>query len=44
LASLLFFISMLLPLPTGSFFVSFGATIFWLNVAIIYNSINEKNV
>jgi len=44
LASLLFFISMLLPLPTGSFFVSFGATIFWVNVAIIYNSINEKNV
>jgi len=44
LASLLFLLSMLLPLPAGSFFSSFGATIFWINVALIYNKINEKNV
>jgi hypothetical protein len=44
LASLLFLLSMLLPLPAGSFFVSYGATIFWINVALIYNKINEKNV
>lgn len=43
LASLLFFLSMLLPLPAGSFFTSFGATIFWVNVAIIYNKINNRN-
>jgi len=43
LASLLFILSMLLPLPAGSFFTSFGATIFWVNVAIVYNKINEKN-
>ena len=42
LASLLFILSMLLPLPSGSFFTSFGATIFWVNVAIVYNKINEK--
>lgn len=39
LASLLFMISMLLPMPAGSFFTSFGATIFWINVALIYNKI-----
>lgn len=39
LACLLFMISMLLPIPTGSFFTSFSATIFWINVALIYNKI-----
>lgn len=43
LASLLFIISLLLPLPQGSFFTSFGATIFWVNVAIIYYKIKEIN-
>ena len=43
LASLLFFLSMLLPLPAGSFFTSFGATIFWVNVGVIYNKINNRN-
>jgi O-antigen ligase len=43
LASLLFFVSMLAPIPTGSFFASFGATIFWVNVAIIYNKIKNRN-
>jgi hypothetical protein len=43
LASLLFILSMLLPLPAGSFFTSFGATIFWINVGVIYNKINNRN-
>jgi hypothetical protein len=34
---------MLAPIPTGSFFASFGATIFWINVAIIYNKIKNRN-
>lgn len=43
LASLLFIISQFLPLPAGSFFTSFGATIFWVNIAIIYYKIKEIN-
>jgi len=43
LASLLFFFSMLLPVPAGSFFVSFGATIFWINIGIIYYKTKEIN-
>jgi len=43
LASLLFFLSMLLPLPAGSFFTSFGATIFWVNVGVIYYKINNRD-
>ncbi len=43
LGSLLFILSMLLPLPAGSFFTSFGATIFWINVGVIYNKINNRD-
>jgi len=43
LASLLFFFSMLLPIPAGSFFVSFGATIFWINIGVIYYKTKEIN-
>jgi O-antigen ligase len=41
LASILFILSQFLPLiPSGSFFVAWGSTIFWLNFAILifYNS------
>ena len=42
LSSLLFIISQLIPLlPSGSFFTNFGATIFWINIAIIY-TINKQ--
>lgn len=41
IASALFILCMSLPLiPSGSFFTSFGATIFWINIAMI---IKEKN-
>tara|TARA_Y100000816_G_scaffold292540_1_gene288475 strand:+ start:655 stop:1908 length:1254 start_codon:yes stop_codon:yes gene_type:complete len=41
LASLLYFIFSLIPLlPTGSFFTTFGATIFWINYGLM---INEKS-
>ncbi len=37
-----FYILQLIPLlPTGSFFTSFGATIFFINVGLIYAYINE---
>ena len=37
-----FFILQLIPLlPTGSFFTSFGATIFFINVGLIYKYINK---
>ena len=37
-----FFVLQLIPLlPTGSFFTSFGATIFFINVGLIYAYINE---
>ena len=42
LSSLLFIFAQIIPLlPSGSFFTNFGATIFWINVSIIY-SINKK--
>ena len=42
LSSLLFIFAQIIPLlPSGSFFTNFGATIFWINVSIIY-SINQK--
>jgi O-antigen ligase len=43
LASILFILSQFLPLiPSGSFFIAWGSTIFWLNFAILifYNSKN----
>ena len=43
LSLLLFFFSMLLPIPAGSFFVSFGATIFWINIGVIYYKTKEIN-
>ena len=42
LASLLYFICSLIPLmPTGSFFTTFGATLFWINYGFMINS--KKN-
>ena len=36
LASILFIISIFIPLiPSGSFFTSFGATIFWINYGVM---------
>ena len=38
LASLLYFIFSLMPLvPTGSFFTTFGATLFWINYGFMIN-------
>jgi len=43
LSSALFITSTFLPfIPSGSFFTSFGATIFWLNVGILISNINKK--
>lgn len=42
LASTLYIISSAIPfLPSGSFFTSFGATIFWINIAIITKGIKN---
>ena len=42
LASLLYFIFSLMPLiPTGSFFTTFGATLFWINYGFMIN--NKKD-
>ena len=42
LSSLLFIFAQIIPLlPSGSFFTNFGATIFWINVSIIY-SLSKK--
>ena len=42
LASLLYFIFSLMPLiPTGSFFTTFGATLFWINYGFMIS--NKKN-
>ena len=36
LSSLCFLISyLLIPIPSGSFFTSYGATIFWINIGVI---------
>ena len=44
LASIAFIISTFLPIPSGSFFTSFSATIFWLNFAIMnYFGLNYFN-
>lgn len=41
-ASLLFFIFILLPIiPTGSFFTTFAATIFWINYGLMINESNN---
>jgi O-antigen ligase len=43
LSSALFITSTFLPfIPSGSFFTSFGATIFWLNLGILISNINKK--
>ena len=43
LASLLYFIFSLIPLlPSGSFFTTFGATIFWINYGLMINE--KKNI
>jgi O-antigen ligase len=42
LCSALYVFALTIPLlPSGSFFTSFGATIFWINIAIITKSIKE---
>jgi len=42
LSSSLFFVSQLIPLiPTGSFFTSFGSTIFFINISLIYYYIKK---
>ena len=39
-----FIVSQILPfLPSGSFFTSFSAIIFWLNVSLIHSLINKYN-
>jgi O-antigen ligase len=44
LATGLFFIFQLTPLlPTGSFFTSFGSTIFFINLGLIYTFLKKKN-
>ena len=43
LAGISFIISSIfLPLPSGSFFTSYGATIFWLNIGLILAFRNKK--
>lgn len=44
LSTSVFFITQLIPfLPTGSFFTSFGSTIFFINLGLIFNYIKKKN-
>jgi len=43
LAPTLYVISIFIPLiPSGSFFTSFGATLFWLNIGIIFSNFNKN--
>jgi O-antigen ligase len=43
LAPTLYVISIFIPvIPSGSFFTSFGATLFWLNVGIIFSNFNRN--
>lgn len=43
LAPTLYVISIFMPLiPSGSFFTSFGATLFWLNIGIIFSNFNKN--
>ncbi len=45
LSSMLYFITILLPvLPSGSFFTSFGATMFWINYAFMTSSEKTQNL
>jgi hypothetical protein len=44
LAPILYIASTFLPIiPSGSFFTSFGATLFWLNIGIMF-SLYKKNI
>jgi hypothetical protein len=43
LAPTLYVISIFMPLiPSGSFFTSFGATLFWLNIGIIFSKFDKN--
>jgi O-antigen ligase len=43
LASSLYVFSIFIPfLPSGSFFTSFGATLFWLNIGVMFSAINKN--
>jgi O-antigen ligase len=43
LAPTFYIISIFLPLiPSGSFFTSFGATLFWINIGVIFSYLNKK--
>lgn len=43
LAPTLYVMSIFIPLiPSGSFFTSFGATLFWLNIGIIFSNFNKN--
>jgi O-antigen ligase len=43
LSTTLFVCSTFIPLiPSGSFFTSFGATIFWLNIGILISNLNKR--
>lgn len=45
LSSMLYFITISLPiLPSGSFFTSFGATVFWINYAFMTSSRKTENL
>jgi hypothetical protein len=45
LATVLYFIFSLFPLlPSGSFFTSFGATLFWINYGLLAANLNKKNI
>jgi O-antigen ligase len=42
LASSLYVVSIFIPfLPSGSFFTSFGATLFWLNIGVMFSATNK---
>jgi len=42
LGATLYVLTVFLPLlPSGSFFVSFGATIFWINFSFMVSNFNE---
>jgi hypothetical protein len=39
----LFILSTFIPLiPSGSFFTSFGASLFWLNIGILLSNLNKN--
>jgi O-antigen ligase len=44
LAALVFiFVSIFIPVPSGSFFTTYGATIFWLNFGLVLAFCSKKN-